>query len=273
MKQLVRLILISTVLAIVASADVTLGVFASLAPNRWGSPSYTGYVDNAVLALETGAQSAGDQSLPTGYSQISQEDALQGIVTNFNSWLGSADPTRAFAGELGNRLTYGVVVDGNGDQVSAGNLSFTMVSTDPLGTLSYGSPEKIDEYSADSSTGVYGTSGSSGAQVLYGFDGKKWVAVTDADSLYYDLVFVGMGNADDGSRFSSSPPTATDQDLIDAAAPAAPYTVTGTYTYESGASVVSASKTVDVVAPEPTSLILLVTMLAGVWVVRRKRFV
>ena len=83
MKQFIRLLSISAVLATVALADgiPQLFVYGSLAPNRWGSASYDGYAANALSALEGQMATAGNQLLPTGYSQVSQINSTQNVVT------------------------------------------------------------------------------------------------------------------------------------------------------------------------------------------------
>jgi hypothetical protein len=263
LKQFIRFLLISTALAAVASADVGLTVCASMAPNRWGSSSYDGYAANALAALESGGcGSVGDPSQPTDYSSVSQINGDENVVTGFSSWLGNADPTGAFASELGNRVTFGLLVDGNGLQVSAGNVSFTMASTDPGNSLGY--TETIADLGSGSNL-VYGTSGTANTPVLFGYTGTAWVQVTDPNATYNELAFVGMGNAP--AAYLSSP-GATNQDKIFGAAITGPYAITGTYTYLDA----TASATVNVVAPEPTALVLLLTMFAGAWAFGRKRF-
>jgi hypothetical protein len=260
LKQFVRFLLISTALAAVASADVGLTVCASMAPNRWGSSSYDGYAANALIALETGGCStAGNPLQPTAYSTVSQINGDQNVVTGFSSWLGNANPTGAFAGELGSRVTFGLFVAGINQQVSAGNISFTM-SGGPGNVLGY--TETIAQLGSNDG---YGTSGTNNSKVLFGFDGSAWVQVTDPDAPYYDLAFVGMGNA---PAAYVTDPGATNQDKIFAAAITGPYTITGAYTYANGPA---SSASVNVVAPEPAALVLLLTMLTGIWLFGRKR--
>lgn len=272
MKQFIRLLSISAVLATVALADgiPQLFVYGSLAPNRWGSASYDGYAANALSALEGQMATAGNQLLPTGYSQVSQINSTQNVVTNFNSWLGSASPTGAFANEIGNRLTFGLYVNGEGSEFSAGEISFTMQSSDPSDALGY--TDTIADLG--SGTGAYGTSGSTSSDVLFGYNGSAWVQVTDSITPYYDLAFVGMGDA---PAALTADPGNTNQDRIDAAAASisgSPYTVSGTYTLNEGDSgTYTGSATVNVATPEPAALLLLGTMFAGVWALRRKRLI
>src|SRR5512135_552760 len=93
-------------------AAVSIQVYPSSAPNAYGSPSYPGWVANAVYALENDLATWGDNSLPTYYQRITVMTDRDNIVTGFMSWKGYADPGTvfgpAFASELGNRATYGV---------------------------------------------------------------------------------------------------------------------------------------------------------------------
>ncbi len=263
MRQIFRFVLLSALLSTMAFADIQLNVFGSLAPNRWGSYSYDGYAVNALTALENNAATAGDPSKPTAYSQVSQIDPRQNVVTGFPSWLGDASPQGAFAAELGNRLTFGLYVDGGGAQFDAHDITFNMTSTDPGNVFGY--TEAVTDFIPGS--GTFST------KVLYGDTGDgTWVQITDPLALYKRLVFVGMGNAPDAYTDGL-----TNQQQIDAAVASipTPYSITGTYTLTLPShDPVRGSATVDVApVPEPTSLALMGTIVAGLWALRRKRFV
>src|SRR5262245_15416952 len=114
------------------SGPITIEIFPSIAPNAFGSPSFSGYAANAQTGLQSGVTSVGNPALPTFYSTVSQITASQIVVTNFPSWLGQANPGAAFgaafASELGSRLHFGLHVNGNGTQFSLSQLSFAMHS-------------------------------------------------------------------------------------------------------------------------------------------------
>jgi hypothetical protein len=124
-----------------SAANITIDVHPALAPNGFGSPSYTGWLNNAFSALSAGAASAGTPGTPSYYQQRDFYDGSEILVTSFNSWLGHADPGTyfgpAFASELGNRLLFGLVIDGHGNKFSISQLSFTATSTDPSNVLGF----------------------------------------------------------------------------------------------------------------------------------------
>ena len=106
-----------------------------MAPNVFGSPSWGTYQTNSINALLSGAYSMGTPNTPGYYQQRSNVTSNDLIVTGFPSWEGQVDPGTAFdpayANEYGNRGHFGVVIDGNGQQISIDQLSFTAASNDP----------------------------------------------------------------------------------------------------------------------------------------------
>ena len=146
MSSALKFSLCLTILAIfavpAAHGDITVTVTTSLAPNAYGSPSWSGYVSNAIYALENGLSSYGDPNLPTYYSDNSDLYANQPLVTSFNSWMGYADPGAefgaAFADELGNRMHFGLLITAtHGETFNIDDLSFTSSSSDPSDGLGF----------------------------------------------------------------------------------------------------------------------------------------
>jgi hypothetical protein len=142
MKNVGCLVLSIALLSVVgiASADITLTVTPTLAPNVYGSPSYAAWQANEMYALENGLSSYGDPSSPTYYQALANGSNIgsnANLVTTFNSWNGVANPTGAFANELGNRLMFGLVINGNGTKVDINNLFFNMNSDDLNDTLAF----------------------------------------------------------------------------------------------------------------------------------------
>jgi hypothetical protein len=112
-------------------------VTPSLAPNQFGSPSYDPYRDNAIVALRAGLPAVGSPTSPTYYEAIAPGQSITTadiVVTDFPSWRGSANPTGAFASEVGNRLVFGLLIRPDATETrsfSISQLSFEGTTTDP----------------------------------------------------------------------------------------------------------------------------------------------
>jgi hypothetical protein len=229
-----------------ASAAITIGVTPSSGPNGNGSPNYSGYAGNAIYALENGLASYGNPSSPSYYTQApAVMSVLNNIVTGFPSWNGVANPSGAYASELGNRLLFGLDVRGNGTKISIDQLSFVMSSTDGntlgfsfvLGSYAYSSQYVGWNYGADGIRGnaddVFITSGAASQQVD-------------------ELVGRGSGNA--WAVYVGDYPGTLQDGINQAAADlgSSPIDFTGTYTL--GGVQGSATVTLEPV-PEPTTFI------------------
>ena len=246
MKPTFRL-LVACSLAIVpmaAKSAITIDVTPSSAPNGSGSPSFSGYAANAIYALENGLTSYGDPSSPSYYTQApAVMSVLNNIVTGFSSWNGVANPTGAYASELGNRLHFGLDVRGNGTEISIDQLSFSMASTDgntlgysySLGSYGYNSQYVGWDYGADGIRGtaddIFITSGAASQQVD-------------------EIVSRGSGNA--WAVYVGNYPGTLQDGINQAAADlgSSPIDFTGTYTL--GGAQGSATVTFEPV-PEPTT--------------------
>jgi hypothetical protein len=173
----------------------TILVTPALAPNAFGSTYFTAWTANAIAALHDGTTSAGDPSLPSYYQAQSNITPAQSLVTGFPSWMGVADPGTAFgpafANEYGERMHFGVVIDGDGQQFSISQLSFEAFSDDPANILGSGFFYDVGEF--DYNLSYQG--------VLKGDDGLLWTAddvfVTGGPNttLVDGLVSRGPGNS------------------------------------------------------------------------------
>ncbi len=241
----IRLLLPTLSLFVISSAQAiggppTITVTPSLAPNAFGSPNWAGYVGNAVTALYNGFSTFGSPSSPDYYAAVTGPiNVKDNIVTGFNSWHGDANPGvdfgAPFAGEYGNRLHFGVVINGHGTQFAIADLAFDAVSSDPLNGLGFSFSAGSFNYS------------SSYMGVIHGPSGDTFVTSGPNTQLVDELVGRGSGNA---YAVYDTDPGATEQDKIDqAAANIGYYSFTGTYTLDGG----SGSATVNAV-PEPMSL-------------------
>lgn len=101
---------------VVARGEVMMQVYPSSAPNVFGSPSWPGYLSNAMNSLHNGLGNIGNRATdPTAY-EIAGPFVTPGdfIVTSFNSWRGEAFPAAPFNAEFGNRMHFGLHIMGDG---------------------------------------------------------------------------------------------------------------------------------------------------------------
>ena len=119
----------------------TIVVTPTLAPNANGSPNWATWANNANTAKLQGLSSLGADNMPSHYLAQSNINLNDLAVTSFNSWKGFADPGMvfgpAYANEKGTRAHFGLLIDGDGQQIAIGDLSFVMTSNDSGNTLGY----------------------------------------------------------------------------------------------------------------------------------------
>jgi len=102
----------------------TATVLASVGPNASGSPSWNGYVANALTGLENGGTQEGTPGTPTYYAPTTGPITVaQTLVTSFNSWNGTVNPAAPFNQEDGSRVMFGFDIKGNGNKISLSELS------------------------------------------------------------------------------------------------------------------------------------------------------
>lgn len=184
------------VAASLAAADpIVVDVRPSSAPNAFGSPSWGGYVANAMSSLQGNLGNIGARSTdPTAYEIMSPYGLTPGdiMVTSFNSWRGVAGPLAPpFGSELGNRLHFGahIYATDAATTFTLADVSFFITSPDAAlnffgdlsGTTLNGTTRVGRNWGPDNTpdTGddVYYQSGQSDATLLH------------------DLWYVGVGNA------------------------------------------------------------------------------
>ena len=263
---LAAIVLLSPATARMAEADILVNVYPTLAPNRFGSPSYDAWVANTISALQNGNSSGGSPGTPSYYQQLAGGLDLPTssiIVTNFPSWLGNADPAgtygAGFANELGNRLLYSLTVRGTlGTTFSISQLSFTAASSDPGNQLGFSFAAGSYQYGIDY-VGI-----NLGADHLAGGTGinADTIITSGPNTQLVDLLY-GRGSGA-GFQVLSSDPGATNQERIDLAVLAAgSFTFTGTYLI--GGVSGSSFENFNVI-PEPSVVaLLLAAFAAAVW--------
>jgi hypothetical protein len=258
-RRTVSLFLLILTFSLAAFGGITFQVYATLAPNQFGSPGYPTWQNNALTALENGLSTFGTPGTPTYYQTVTTVDPQELTVTSFNSWLGQVDPGAvfgaAFAGEFGNRGSFPLVISGNGTKFSISELSFNAVSTDPGNTLGFGF-----------GTGAYDYGSAYVGGILTGDPANPIQFITGGpDTQMVDFLW-GRGSGNSlwpcGPSDPSTPcSTAAEQQaaILNESAVLLNQTYTGTYTLtDPNANILgSGSATFDIVTPEPSSVALL----------------
>lgn len=175
-----------------AMGSITIDVVASSAPNFFGSPSWNGYLNNALNSLENGLGSIGDRNTdPNAYEVAGPVvDSSDFMVSSFNSWRWDAAPSGAFANELGNRMHFGLHATGDGtEQFRLEDVSFEITSNDVGNALGFAGGFIGDGYSS----------------TRFGVDWGADRVKGGGDDIYYnagngttfvdEIVYVGVGNA------------------------------------------------------------------------------
>jgi hypothetical protein len=270
--RLLALIALVAVLPPLPAQTPTIGVFPSLAPNVFGSPSYPGWENNAITALQLGQSSLGSPALPTFYQQIpSGSTIFPWVVTDFNSWKLKANPGTnfgpAFASELGNRLYFNIHITGNGQEFSLSQLSFTATSSDSGNFLGF----TVGAGSYNYGSGFVGLN--YGPDNIEGTSDDVFITSGPNTQLVDELFARGSGNA---PAVLSSDPGATEQEKIDLAVASfpMPFTFTGEFSLSTDGGPVTGSAFVIVGVPEPATIVLTAAAgasLAGCCYLRRRR--
>ncbi|MBI5708371.1 MAG: hypothetical protein HZC36_15420 [Armatimonadetes bacterium] len=238
-----------------AQSGPTIDVYGSFAPNAYGSPSWGGYVSNAMYALENGLSSVGTPATdPTAYYQVTTAPLSRNMVTSFNSWLGKADPGTAFgpafASELGNRLHFGlrIISLGTANRFRLEDLTFDMNSSDGGNELDFDGDFIGYTYEARRMGIDYGGDGIKGT-----LDDIVYASGQAGTNFVNELCYVGVGNA-------WWPWPGTDQAQIDSEvarvmALGMPNTVSTSYSIVINGSTYSNTGSV-VLTPEPASFLV-----------------
>jgi hypothetical protein len=155
-----------------------------------GSPSFGSWQLNAIQGISNGFSPVGNfLTDPTAYQPVTSVSVRDIIPTgDFTSWLGQANPTGAFANELGNLLYAPVHIFGNGTQFSLSQVVFTGVSSDmpgnPAGSL-LGNVTDLSNFNY--SAGRVG--------VIDNADGSKtYITSGSPDQKVDELIYRGVGS-------------------------------------------------------------------------------
>jgi len=162
MRKLFRALLVAALSAVGLLSTPLIIVTPAVAPNRYGSPSYSAWVSNAIAAIGSGSATYGTPGTPSYYqaAPFVIPEAWD-LVTSFYSWLGVADPGATFGpdfvNELGNRILFGIHILGNGTKFAISDLSFAASSTDSADLLGFSYGAGSYNYGADYVGIIYGT--------------------------------------------------------------------------------------------------------------------
>ena len=265
----------SILLAGPARADITTNVFAHSAPNEFGSPSWPGFLDMAMPAIDNGSGSSGDRNTdPTAYVEFAPGQfisPIQLIESDFLSWLGVANPSAPFELEMGNRLHFGVnIFSDDGTQFRLGDLSFEMSSSDSGNALGLSVDFANSTYSSSRIGIDYGADHTRG-----GGDDTVYMSGESAAMMVNELIYVGVGNGFDAS--SNDPLTdqekldQTIEDILDGIRSEGPIDVFGVYFLtDPGGAPLSGGGSFVTLVPEPGAFTLLTLISLACLGVRRR---
>jgi len=242
------------------AGPITMTQVPSIAPNVYGSPSWNTYVTNALTALQTGATTQGAAGA-SQYNAVTGGTVSPGdvVVSGFQSWRGVAPGP--YAGELGNRLDFGLKILGNGEVFRLSWLVNNMNSSDAANL--FNNDGGFSSYNAYTVGRYYGDDKirGTGDDVIYtAGGGNAWVN---------ELLYVGVGNAivaDTGADNAAK--------LSNAMAYVAGMSVTNQYCLydDIGDQLVCSDSQVNVageVIPEPATGLLLLAGVGALVAIRR----
>jgi hypothetical protein len=239
----------------------------SVAPNAYaGASSYAAYAASAIAGLSTGActNEGGDRATnPAAYNVVSSFAPGDAMVSSFPMWEGLMNPAAPFNNEYGNRITFGMIIDGGGTKISLSELTFTMSSSDPADVLGYSDNYLDYNYNATH------------VGVINGPGGPTFVTSGSDTALVDEILMVGVGNAlwpGIDANGNPLPPDQWAQSITDTAGyiSSEMLSVSMSYTLTGPGFTVTANDTIGEV-PEPGTLALMSLGLSSALVAFRKR--
>jgi hypothetical protein len=250
----------------------------SIGPNgASGSPSFGAWQTNAIEGITNGFTTVGNPATdPTAFSTVTATNVRDIIPTgDFTSWNGQANPTGAFANELGNILYSPVHIFGNGTLFSLSQVLFTGDSSDnptnPAASL-LGNVTDLSNFNY--SAGRVG--------VVYHAGGPDtYITSGSSNQLVNELIYRGVGSFD--QILMQAGTGETGQQLLDAEE--AHLSSFGTLTFSATYAIYKDSTSRDPASllfsqtdtllvgtvPEPSSIVLLGLGVLGALTVARRR--
>ena len=189
-----------------------VAVYRSLAPNKYGSPSWAGWLNNAVAGARAGGTAQG-----SGYERFEPitgaQDYAAAIVTGFNSWKGlvTTDPELGTAIHFVWRLDNGVESNPGAAKLDARNIQISLhdfwLNADAAGSTD---TDYSSWWNATASGAQFGgTTGFNSALKGYDWNGSAWVEVTSGTQA--DLIIYGWLRY---AQAAYSSPPASNQDAL-----------------------------------------------------------
>lgn len=256
-------------------ADPILVIRPSVAPNAFGSPSFSQYTNNVRTALANNSSTGGTPNTPSYFQQAATYQNSMLVVTNFASWQARANPGAVFgpqyANELGSRVTFNTIIrDSNGAQINIAS-----GYTDQVTSSSPGFPTGLEAGRTRNvySNGVLGVLAGPDSMLGTGDD----IVLTSGTGFVDAIITLSPGIGDAVEDFSGN--LALQQAALDAEITylnsLGTFTLTANLRFGNSAltsSTVTINQTQEPTAtPEPTTMLLLGTGLAGIAVKVRKR--
>jgi hypothetical protein len=268
-------------------AQVTVSVVPSVGPNPIGSPNAGGYDANAVTSLyqSIGGSAAYLQSqtgitasaaAPANFANAGSVVSTSQIIgTPFNSWMGNANPTGAYANELGNNLFFSTVITSNHPgttQFALNDVSYNITSTDPLHTLDDPGGMISGNYS-DTRVGVL-----AGPDGILGTADDIFITSGPGTQLVDGLLLRGASTAYDSTSFSNQ--SGSNQDILSNGVAeigaGGLFNITGNYSVAPGIGNASGSGSAQLgIVPEPSTVVVFSAGLMGLgfYIYRRRLWI
>jgi hypothetical protein len=279
MKRLLFLAIAASALLVAstAQAQINTTVVPTIGPDSFTSPNNTGYYQNAINALSGLSIFANSPAPAAAYTgPVGTISSNSVLATPYNSWMGVAPPSGAYAGEFGNNLYFGgqmVSAQPGVQQFLVTSVSFSATSNNADGGLLVApitGPITFTDFGVTSSGAVVG--------VIYNGPGTGddvYITTSGNAGTLVDAIFFSGPST---SYFDGSPSGPTDQDSINSALATingfGPVSVTGTFSTSTAFGGAPGSATADVV-PEPASYAVMAIGMVGLfgYVYRRRQTV